>query len=247
MKISLITVTYNSAKTIKDTIDSVLSQDYKDLEYILVDGKSNDGTQQIIKGYGDRIFKFVSEKDQGMYDALNKGIEMATGEVIGILNSDDFYIDEQVISDIAQKFKEEKADAVYADMYYVDSQNTSKIIRHWVSGKAKKNSFRLGWMPPHPTFFVRKECYEKYGNFNLALKSAADYELMLRFMEKHKISAAYLERVIVKMRAGGMSNSSLKNRIQANRQDRKAWKINDLKPSPFTLFLKPLRKIGQYL
>lgn len=246
MKISIITVTYNSAKTIRDTINSVISQDYHDLEYIIVDGKSTDNTLSIVKEYTKNISKIVSEPDKGMYDAINKGIELASGDVIGILNSDDFYIDKDVLSDVMEKFSYSNADAVYADLYYVDTVSTNKIIRHWRSGKYNDGDFLKGWMPPHPAFFVKKSCYEKYGKFNLKLKSAADYELMLRFIHKYKIKLSYLERVVVKMRLGGMSNSSINNRIKANKEDRKAWEINGLKPEFYTLYLKPLRKILQY-
>ena len=247
MKVSIITVTYNSAATVEDTIKSVCSQDYPDIEYLLIDGGSKDKTLDIAQKYKNKISQIISEPDNGMYDAINKGIAMATGEIIAILNSDDFYMDEKVISNVVDTFKSTNSEAVYGNLFYVDALDTNKVIRKWNSGSYSGNSFLYGWMPPHPSFFAKKACYEKYGNFDLSLKSAADYELMLRFIHKHRIRLAYLNKTLVKMRIGGMSNSSLKNRINANREDRKAWAINGLKPYPFTLYLKPLRKVFQYL
>lgn len=245
-KVSIITVCYNSEETIEDTIKSVINQNYSNIEYIIIDGLSTDNTLEIINKYQDKIAKIVSEKDEGLYDAINKGIGLATGNIIANLNSDDFYIDNNVISDVVEKFIQEKAEALYADLYYVDAIDTNKVVRKWVSGHYKDGLFFKGWMPPHPTFFVKKEVYNKYGSFNLAFKSAADYEIMLRFIHKHKVKIAYLPRVIVRMRIGGVSNASLLNRIKANREDKKAWEINGLKPKPLTLIFKPLSKIGQY-
>lgn len=247
MKVSTITVTYNSAATVEDTIQSVCAQSYPDIEYLIVDGGSNDETLDIAQKYRDKISKIVSESDNGMYDAINKGIALATGEIVAILNSDDFYIDKDVISRVVDLFKSSNADAVYGNLFYVDAVDTNKIVRKWNSGNYRGNSFLYGWMPPHPAFFVKRDCYKEYGCFDLSLKSAADYELMLRFIHKHKIKLTYLNRTLVKMRVGGMSNSSFKNRINANKEDRKAWEINGLKPYPFTLYLKPLRKVFQYL
>jgi glycosyltransferase involved in cell wall biosynthesis len=245
LKVSIITITFNSESTLIDTIDSVLSQTYKEIEYIIVDGGSTDSTLSIIHSYKDKISKVVSERDNGLYDALNKGISMATGDVIGILHSDDFYTNHLVIENVVNTFKLNQADAVYADLFYVDKDDTNKVFRKWESGHYKHGMFLKGWMPPHPTFFVRRSIYEKYGDFNLDLVSAADYELMLRFIHKHEIKLAYLPEFIIKMRVGGKSNVSLKNRIRANSEDRKAWKINGLKPYFYTLYIKPLRKIIQ--
>lgn len=247
MKISIITVCYNSEKTISDCITSVVNQSYDNLEYIFIDGKSTDTTMEIIASFGDQIFKVVSEKDKGMYDAINKGIRMASGDIIGVLNSDDYYTNELVIEDVMSKFKEANADALYADLNYVDQIDTNNVVRYWKSGDYKPNSFLSGWMPPHPTFFIRKEWYLKYGEYSLELVSAADYELMLRMVLKHGARLAYLPRVIVNMRVGGMSNSSLRNRLRANKEDRKAWEMNGLTPKYYTLIFKPLRKIIQYV
>lgn len=246
MKISIITITFNSAATIEQTIRSVIEQTYPDIEYIIVDGKSTDDTLRISEKYKDKISKIISEPDHGLYDALNKGIEMATGDVIGLLHSDDFYIDTHVIQKYADTFIKNKSDSVYSDLYYVDKTNTNKIIRKWKSGEYKPTSFVNGWMPPHPTFFVRKEIYQKFGKFNTNFKSAADYELMLRFILKNKISVAYLPEYTVKMRVGGKSNVTVQNRVSANLEDRKAWQINGLKPRFYTLYLKPFRKILQF-
>ncbi|PCJ25981.1 MAG: glycosyl transferase [Flavobacteriales bacterium] len=247
LKVSIITVCYNSSKTIEDTIQSVLSQTYTNIEYIIIDGLSTDNTLEIVTKYKDKITKIVSEKDNGLYDAINKGIKLATGDIIANLNSDDFYIDNNVIADVVEKIEKENTDSLYADLYYVDAIDTNKVVRHWKSGNYKHGLFYKGWMPPHPTFFVKKSVYEKYGTFNLQLKSAADYEIMLRFIHKYKIKISYLPRVVVRMRIGGVSNVSLLNRIKANREDKQAWLINDLKPKPYTLLFKPLSKLGQFL
>lgn len=222
-------------------------QEYEDVEYIIVDGGSTDDTLSVIRKYRHKIDHFVSEKDEGLYYAINKGIALATGDIIGILHADDFYLGDEVLSKIAATFKNENADAVYADLYYVDKDDTDKIVRKWKSGKYSHGKFLWGWMPPHPTFFVKKEVYQKYGTFNTTLRSAADYELMLRFIHKNKIKLIYLPQFIVKMRTGGQSNASVKNRVKANNEDRKAWEMNGLKPYFFTLTLKPLRKIFQFL
>lgn len=246
MKISIITACFNSERTIAGAIESVLSQDYRDVEYIVVDGKSSDRTLSVVEKYRSRITRVISEKDHGIYDALNKGIGLATGEVIGFLHSDDYYAHPGILSSVAAEFVSGNADSVYGDLQYVDKENPQRVIRHWKSGAYHKNIFLSGWMPPHPSFFLKRECYERFGTFNTSLKSAADYELMLRMLHKHGISTAYLPKVLVKMRVGGQSNASLINRIRANREDRKAWEINGLKPGLLTLWLKPLSKIKQY-
>lgn len=225
----------------------MIDQTYANIEYIIVDGRSTDDTLKIVEKYKDRITKLLSEKDNGLYDALNKGIEMASGDVVGILHSDDFYINDEVIQKYADTFIKNNSDSVYSDLYYVDKTNTDKIIRKWKSGGYSPSSFINGWMPPHPTFFVKKEVYKKLGKFNLDFKSAADYELMLRFIQKNKISISYLPEYTVKMRVGGKSNVTVKNRINANLEDRRAWEINGLKPRFYTLYLKPFRKIIQFL
>lgn len=246
MKISIITISFNAEETISDTIKSVINQDYENIEYIVVDGASKDKTVTIVRSFGFKVSQFISEPDKGIYDAMNKGISLATGDIIGILNADDIYADSKVISDVVTKFQEDKAEGLYADLVYVKREDTSKITRYWRSGNYTKGKFLKGWMPPHPTFFVKREIYEKFGKFNLELRSAADYEIMLRFIHRHEIKISYLPRVITKMRVGGQSNVTLKNRIKANKEDREAWRINGLKPGVFTMIRKPLSKVGQF-
>ena len=247
MKVSIITVCYNAEANIESAIQSVLNQDYKNIEYIIVDGKSTDRTCSIIDKYKSSISHFISEKDEGMYFALNKGIKLASGDIIGLLHADDFYTNEKIISTIVNEFESKKSDSVYGDLQYVSKNNPDKIFRHWKSQAYTSQLFLKGWMPPHPAFFVAKYCYDKFGSFNTAFSISADYELMLRFLYKNKISSSYIPHVIVKMRVGGISNVTLKSRIKANREDRLAWKINGLKPASFTLILKPLSKLTQFL
>jgi glycosyltransferase involved in cell wall biosynthesis len=243
MKISVITISYNSAATIEATIKSVLLQEDIDLEYIIIDGGSTDGTLDIIKKYEHKISQWVSEPDKGIYDAMNKGLARATGEVIGILNSDDTYAYTEVLSDIVRQI--DNADAVYGDLEYVNGI-TGKVIRTWQSGQYSKGDFLYGWMPPHPTFFVRKKVYDQYGNFLTNHGTAADYEIMLRFIHKHEITLQYLPKIITRMKIGGVSNITWKQRWKANRADKKSWQINQIQPKWFTLILKPLRKVSQW-
>lgn len=237
MKISIITVVWNNEKTIKDAIDSVLSQTYKNIEYIIVDGLSTDGTIEIIQSYGDKISKFISEKDKGIYDAMNKGISLSSGDIIGILNSDDIYFDNSIIEKVVNKFQETNVDSIFGDLYYVNQNNLNKIVRYWKSSNFIQNSFKKGWHPAHPTFFVKKEIYNKYGLFDLNMKVSADFELMLRFLEKNKVSTAYLPKVLVKMRVGGESNRSIKNIIEGNKSILKAFAKNEIKINKFTYLI----------
>ncbi len=246
MKISVITISFNSAATIESTIASVLAQDHPDIEYIVKDGGSKDGTLEILKKYESRI-KWISQADKGIYDAMNQGLEMATGEVIGLLNSDDFYATNDVLSTVNRIFETQNAESLYADLQYVDYQDTTKVIRNWQAKEYDKSNFLKGWMPPHPTFFLKRSHYDKYGFFNPEFRSAGDYELMLRMLFKNNIPASYLPKTIIKMRAGGVSNVSLKNRIWANKEDRRAWKINGIKPKWYTLWWKPLSKVFQWV
>lgn len=246
MKVSLITITYNSASTLEDTLQSVKNQTYADIEYIVVDGGSTDGTLDLVAKYGDTVDVLITGPDKGLYDALNKGIQKATGDIIGIIHSDDFYTTPDVIAKVVGLFETRHCEGVYADLYYVQKDDTSKVFRKWRSGKYHHGMFYNGWMPPHPTLFVKRSCYERFGLFNLELGSAADYEMCLRLIHKHNIRLAYLEEFIIKMRVGGKSNVTLSNRIQANRNDRKAWRVNGLKPRIYTLYMKPLRKLSQF-
>jgi len=245
MTISIITVTYNNQKTVEHTIQSVLNQTYPNIEYIIINGKSTDGTLEKIKKYKNKISKVVSEADQGMYDALNKGIEIATGEVIGFLHADDFYNDKYVIEKIANIFNTQNIDSLYGDLEYVSASNPEKIIRNWKAGQFSIKELKKGWMPPHPTFFVKKEVYTKLGVFNLKFRIAADYDLMLRFLGKHKISTIYLPKVLVKMRWGGTSNRSISNIIQKSKEDYISLKENNIGGFG-TLFSKNFRKLEQF-
>ena len=244
MKISIITVSFNSAKTIRQTIESVLSQDYDDLEYIVVDGASKDGTVDILKEYTGKI-KYISEPDKGIYDALNKGIKLATGEVIGTIGGDDFYPNIQVISHIAQAFQDFKTNAIYGDKQYVNLGDDDTIVRYWRSGEYQRENWLKGWMPPHLSFYLKKSAFEKYGNYITDFTCSGDYELMLRMLYKNNLSAHYLPEVVMTMRNGGTSTASWKHRYRANMEDRRAWQINGLKPHWFTLWLKPISKISQ--
>ena len=245
MKITIVTVTFNSAKTIRDTLESIKNQTYPNIEHIIVDGASSDNTLEIVRQY-NHVAKIISEPDNGIYDAMNKGLKIATGDIIGILNSDDFYLSPKTISEVVNVFKKQATDTVYGDLQYVDANKIDKIVRTWISGKFNKNNFYKGWMPPHPTFFVRKEIYTKFGYFNLKLTMAADYEIMLRFLFKNNVSTYYLPQTIVKMRAGGVSNSNLRNRLKANSEDKRAWEVNNIDPKFYTFILKPVLKIKQY-
>lgn len=245
-KISIITVSFNSAQTIGETLKSVAAQSYPNIEHIIVDGGSTDQTMKIVADF-PHVAKSISEADEGIYFAMNKGLAMASGDVIGILNTDDLYADNEVIARVAAVFKDAAVDATYADLVFVDRHDVSKVFRTWKSGPFKRSSMYNGWMPPHPTFFVRRSVYEKHGHFNTILRSAADYELMLRFLLKHEIYLSYIPQIIIKMRQGGKSTASIGNRIKANLEDRKSWEMNGLQPHFFTLILKPLRKIKQFI
>jgi len=247
LRVSIITIVRNNRATMEDCVKNVLSQSYKEIEYIVVDGGSNDGTIDIIQAYHERISQWISEPDQGIYDAMNKGIEMATGQVIGFLHSSDVYAHPRVIEEVARVFEKSNVSSVYGDLQYVDKENLNRVIRNWKSSPYRHGKFRQGWMPPHPTFFVRKEIYEKYGYFNTDFRIAGDYELMLRFLERYRISAAYIPEVLVKMRWGGMSNGGIKNILIKSYEDYRAWGMTDLNGGVHTILFKNLSKIPQFL
>ena len=247
MKISIITVSYNSASTIKDTFDSIRIQNYNNIEYIVVDGGSIDETISIIENNNDIISNWISEKDNGIFDAFNKGIALASGDIVGILNSDDFYTNKNVISDVIKAFSDYKVDSVYGNLLYTDSVNTNIIKRKWIDKTPyDRNKFKYGWMPAHPTFFVKKTKYILHGFFNTSLRGGGDYELMLRFLFKYKISSYHIPKILVRMRAGGNSNSSIKNRLRGIKDDVNAWKVNDLKHNYFISAMKIIRKFKQF-
>lgn len=245
-KISIITVSLNSADTIRDTIQSIITQDYDNIEYIVIDGGSVDGTIDITNKYSKHIAYFSSEKDNGIYDGMNKGIQAATGDIIGILNSDDFYPNSFVVSNVAKSFERYGCDAIYGDLVYVHASNVSKITRYWQAGDYSTSKIKNGWMLPHPTFFVKKEIYDRYGLYDTDLRSAADYEMILKLLYKHNISVYYIPMILVNMRVGGESNRSLLNRIKANKEDSLAWTKNQLKKPMFVRFKKPLQKLWQF-
>lgn len=218
MKISIITVCYNSADTILSTLDSIALQNYADIEHVIIDGASKDKTLEIINRHAFTEKVVVSEPDNGIYDAMNKGIELVSGDVVGTLNADDYYMNNLVISEVATIFKDLNVDACFADLIYVNKSDTNKIVRYWKSQPYIGGLFKKGWMPAHPTFFVRKSIYEKYGIFNLKYKIAADFELLFRLIEQNKIKTVYVPKIWVKMRTGGTTNASLTNILTQNKE-----------------------------
>lgn len=242
MRISVITVCLNSEKTIEDTIKSVLGQTYKEIEYIIIDGASTDNTMRIVDKYKNRIAKIVSEKDKGIYEAMNKGLSLATGDVIAMLNSDDFYYDNTVVQRVVDLFEEEGSDAVYGDLQYLDKDDKTKKVRFWKSGKYSPKLLQYGWVPPHPTFFAKQELYQQYGYFDTDFKISADYELMLRFLKRGDIKLSYIAQPLVYMRSGGIAERSLKNKIIGWAELYRAWFKNGF---GFPLFL-PLRVLFKF-
>lgn len=247
MLITVLTATYNSSPFLKDALQSFAQQTYAAKELVVIDGASKDSTLSILQEYQQHISKQLSEPDQGIYDALNKGLNLAQGDVIGILHSDDFFASNEVLSQVAALFKEDnQLEAVYGDLDYISRDKEDKIIRKWKSGDYQFQKLKQGWMPPHPALFIKRDCFTKFGNYNLSYKSAADYDLILRFLYKHQIKTSYLPQVLVKMRVGGLSNQSIKNRIRANQEDYRALKSNGVKFPLVVSVIKPLRKLGQY-
>ena len=238
MKVSIITVSYNSARTIRATIESVLSQDYPNLEYLIVDGGSTDGTVAILREYADRITRWVSEKDEGMYDAMNKGIAMATGDVIGILNSDDTYLTNYVVSKMMQALTAAQADVVFADLILVDQHHPEKVLRYYDSGNFKPSKFRYGWMPAHPTVFIRKPIYDAVGPFVTDYKIAADYEMLIRVLAVHAASYCYVAKPIVRMRSGGASTAGWSRNWILNQEIVRACRANGIQTNMGLLLLK---------
>lgn len=250
MKISIITAAWNSAATIEDTLRSILAQTYQDWECIVIDGASSDGTQNILRSYETRFsgrLHWISEPDQGIYDAMNKGIAMATGEVIGMLNSDDLFIDAEVLTDIASAFEDRQIACIHGNLYFVRHDDTNRIVRIWESSPYKPNSFARGWHPAHPTFYVRREYYIRLGGYDIAFPVSADFELMLRFLEKHRLHSHFINRFLVKMRMGGESTGSLRSIYVGNRNVMKAFHKNGIPVSPlypvFRLAPKVINKI----
>lgn len=247
-KITIITVSFNSEKTIKKTLESVANQSFKKIEHIIIDGKSSDKTLSIAKKF-PHIKKIISSSDDGVYHAMNKGLELARGEIIGFLNSDDFYVNTDVISKVINVFNNKPfIDACYADLIYTDPIDTNKIIRYWKSSEFIPGSFSKGWCPPHPTFFVRRSAYDQFGKFNLSYEISSDCELMMRFLEVHKINAIYIPELWVKMRMGGISNKSIKNILKQNQEVLNALEKHGLKKNIFIFFVyKIISRLKQFL
>ncbi|MBP5360242.1 MAG: glycosyltransferase [Bacteroidaceae bacterium] len=246
MKISIITTTYNSASTVADTLRSVLAQTYKDIDYIVVDGASSDSTLDIIKEYEPKFggrMRWVSGKDGGVYEAMNKGIRMAKGDVIGFLNSDDFYYDERVLEDINAAMDGQPVDCVYGDLKFVKADDTSCVVRIWKGSQYKKGAFRRGWHPAHPTFYARRECFERLGVFNTRFPVSADFDLMLRFIEVGGLRNLYVPRYFIMMRKGGESTGSLRNIIRGNLAIMRTLRENGYHTSPFIVMRRLLHKV----
>lgn len=240
MRISVITVCYNSAKTIGHTLQSVREQTHGDIEHIIVDGGSKDNTLEVVKAEGPHVAKLVSEKDNGIYDAMNKGIALASGEIIGFINADDFYASPSVLEDVAAAFKKSGADCCYGDLCYVSQTDTAQTVRYWRSSKFVPGSFEKGWCPPHPTFFVRRSVYQRLGGFDLSFKIAADFELMARYLEDVRITSYYVPEVLVRMRLGGTTNRSLTNIFKQNSEIRRALAKHGLRSSLLGFVLNKL-------
>jgi len=239
LKVSIITVSYNSAETIRDTIESVLEQSYKDIEYIIVDGNSKDETMAIVTSYGDKVTKVLSEPDKGIYDAMNKGVALATGDIIGILNSDDFYETNNAIEDIVDHFKANiEAEVVFGDVVFVEPSNLNKIVRYYSSKKFKAAKLRFGWMPPHPATFIKKSVYDQYGLYKLGYKISADYEMFVRLLMVAKVKFARIDKVIVRMRSGGASTDGIKSSLTLNQEIVRACRENGVYTNLLLVLLK---------
>lgn len=246
VKISIITVVFNNEKTIEDTILSLEMQTHLDIEHIVVDGASTDSTMSVVKRHLGKIAKLVSEPDEGIFDAMNKGLRLATGEVIAFLNADDIYAHNSVLEQVASVFCDPLVDACYANLVYVDPVDLNKVVRFWKSQDFKPGLFQKGWVPAHPTFFARKKVYEEYGGYDVTYPLAADFELMLRFLECARIKSVFIPQVFVKMRLGGVSNNSVPNIFRQNIEIYRAYKKNNVPISPFFIFSKIFTKLSQF-
>jgi glycosyltransferase involved in cell wall biosynthesis len=245
--VSIITVSLNSVKTISDTIESVLSQTYSDIEYIILDGSSSDGTAELVKSFGKRISKFISEPDNGIYDAINKGIRLATGNIVGILNSDDFFFSNDIIEKIAASFNKYEIDAVFGDAQFVDPVDPSKIVRYYSSKYFNISKFKFGYMPAHPSFYVKREFFEKLGYYKVDYKIAADFELLVRFLYINQIKYKYLEIPFISMRTGGISNRSIHSKYILNKEIARACKENGIKTNYFFIYSKYFSKLFEFM
>ena len=246
MRISIITATYNSEKTLLDTLLSLEKQTYPDIEYIVVDGASNDNTIKLIKSNCTKVSKIICEPDKGIYDALNKGIQAASGDVIGFLHSDDLLAYDDAIADIAKTFESTGCDAIYGDLEYVAQNDTTKRIRLWKSGSFSRFKMKVGWMPPHPSFYMKRKCYRQFGCFSLDYRISADYDSLLRYILKQRISIEYLPKVLVKMRVGGISNRSVSSMVKKSMEDIRVMNQNGI-IWPIALVYKNISKLPQFI
>ena len=247
--ISIITATFNSAKTLKDTIQSVLRQTNKDFEYLIIDGGSTDETIDIVKSYESEFsgrLKWVSEKDHGIYDAMNKGIKMASGDVVGILNSDDYFTSDDILQTVADAFKCQEIDAIYGDIHFIRDGNPQKCVRYYSSRMFRPFWLRFGFMPAHPSFYCKREIFDKAGLYSLDYKIGADYEMMVRLFKRHKIKSLYVNKDFVTMRTGGASNNNVRSRLTLIEEDVKACRVNGIYTNRFFIMLKFLYKIFEF-
>lgn len=245
MKFSIITVCYNSSETINDTIKSVIDQTYDDIEYIIIDGGSTDKTKEIVLSYGESVSKFISEKDSGIYNAMNKGIKMATGDIVGVLNSDDFFNNDKVIERVADEFEGNNIDALYGDIQFVNPDNIQKVVRYYSSQKFNAAKFKYGYMPAHPSFYVKREYFERFGFYKEDYKIAADFELLVRFLYNTNLKISYLQMPFVTMRTGGISTRSIRSNFILNNEIISACRENGIKTNIFFVYLKYLFKIKE--
>ncbi|MCZ6691449.1 MAG: glycosyltransferase family 2 protein [Planctomycetota bacterium] len=244
---TIVTAVLNGAGTMENCLQSVADQSCDDIEHVVVDGGSTDGTVDLLRGWGDGRLRWISEPDDGLYEALNKGISLARGDVLGVLGSDDLYADDHAVGRTVAALERTGADSCYGDLVYVDPVNVGQVKRYWRASPYRQGNFRRGWMPPHPTFFARRKLYERYGGFDTRFRISADYELMLRLLERHQVSVCYVPRVQVKMRTGGVSNRDLRSLWNRTVEDYRACLENGIAGGPHIVLLKKLRKIGQYL
>jgi len=249
MKVSIVTATYNCGRTLRASLDSLARQTYRKIEHVIVDGASTDDTLRLIENYAENVdyeVKLISEPDEGVYDALNKGIKLATGDVVGLLHSDDMFASDRVIERIVEVLSSNEYDGCYGDIVYVDREDTSKMVRYWKAGKYNRKKLLLGWMPPHPTCFLKRSVYERFGLFDTSYKIAADYDFMVRILYTGGVRLAYIPEVITIMRSGGMSNKSLKNRILVLRENYAVMKKHGL-PAFRALLVRTLSRIPQFV